>query len=360
MSARLILGDCLSEMNYLDDDSIDAVVTDPPYGWSFMGKSWDRGVPGRPFWAEALRTAKPGCHLVAFGGTRTWHRLACSIEEAGWELRDTLCWLYFSGFPKSLNLFGAWSGFGTALKPSWEGILLARKPLEGTVEANVERYGCGVLNIDGCWIGSRWPANVVLDEAAGRMLDAHVDMRVFGARKAGVRKGLGYHGAGGDGGPAIAGSVGGPSRFFYCAKASRAERDVGCEGLPMRTGGGLTGRQEGSAGTMSPRAGAGRTSGGRNLHPAVKPLALMRWLCRLVTPPGGVILDPFMGSGSTGVIALAEGFGFVGIELDSSYMEIAECRISAQERACLSFEKQKSRQNRRRPPVRGQRMVSTP
>lgn len=300
-------GDCLEEMLRLTEASVDAVVTDPPYGIAFMGKEWDHGVPGLPFWVETLRVLKPGGHLVAFGGTRMFHRLACATEDAGFEIRDCLSWLYGSGFPKSKKIG---DGLGTALKPAWEPIILARKPLVGTVAANVQAHGTGALNVDGCRIeggdpanlkrlgrsygdvasetfrqvkhavvgGSvlgRWPANLCLDEYAAAMLDEQSDS-------------------------------GGKSRFFYIAKASASERHYA----------------------------------GKNTHPTVKPVDLMAWLCRLVTPPGGLILDPFMGSGSTGIAALAEGFRFVGIEIDAEYVAIAQQRIVGSLFAEASAEKQ--------------------
>ena len=301
-------------MRTMPDASVDAVVTDPPYGLSFMGKDWDHGIPGEAFWAEALRVAKPGCHMLAFGGTRTFHRLTCAIEDAGWEVRDCLMWLYGSGFPKSHN--GAWGG--TALKPAWEPIILARKPLDGTVAANVQRHGCGGLNVDGCRIGTestirnqndgptwsgkfnggernngsdsgRWPANLILDEEAG----------------AGEEW----------------------SRFFYCPKASKADRDEGLEGMPERLaaamhGNLVSGQRLGGDGSPI------KTPLRSNHHPTVKPTALMRYLCRLVTPPGGLVLDPFTGSGSTGKAAALEGFNFIGIEREAEYVEIARARIA--------------------------------
>src|SRR3990167_5994812 len=275
---RVIEGDCLDVLKTLEPGSVDAVVTDPPYGLGFMGKDWDHGVPGVHFWTAALRVAKPGAHLLAFGGTRTFHRLTCAIEDARWEIRDCLMWLYGSGFPKSHNLDGERKGWGTALKPAWEPIILARKPLEGTVAANVAAnvaaHGTGALNINGCRIAGitplrentngregafglgsrlavgdtargRWPANVVLDEAAAAALDAatgeltgatggtrRLDRSPF-ATGIGEREVI----------PTIYGDSGGASRFFYCAKASRAERDA-----------------------ASPAD-----------HPTVKPVELMRW-----------------------------------------------------------------------------------
>ena len=323
-------GDALEVMREMSGASVDAVVTDPPYGLSFMGKDWDHGVPGRAFWLESLRVAKPGAHLVAFGGTRTFHRLACAIEDAGWEIRDCLSWLYGSGFPKSKNIGAGW---GTALKPAWEPIILARKPLVGTVAANVLEHGTGALNVDGCRISAidfeprdrlgaaklmedrpwqlrqreegrpqmiegnalgRWPANLVLDEEAAAMLDEQSgEMGLSRGGSRGDSRGLKF-GMGSVDEPQGFGDSGGASRFFYTPKASSGERHYA----------------------------------GKNSHPTVKPVELMRWLVRLVTPPGGLVLDPFMGSGSTGVAALAEGFRFVGIELDAGMVKLARRRIA--------------------------------
>jgi len=373
VSLTVLHGDCLEVLATLEADSLSACVTDPPYGLSFMGRGWDHGVPGEPFWVEVLRVLKPGAHIAAFGGTRTYHRLACAIEDAGFEIRDCMMWLYGSGFPKSLDVSKAidkqhghwrgragekvrtdqpakgdeyertekgdpitatatataWQGWGTALKPAWEPIILARKPLLGTVASNVQEHGTGALNVDGCRIGGskdvpasprkaahggssggvygeyqtpptntagwdrnvgRWPANLLLDEEAAVILDRQSGELSSGSRAPGVRNGLGYHGADGDGGPAIIGSSGGASRFFYTSKASRTER-------------------EGSR------------------HPTVKPLDLMRWLVRLVTPPGGTILDPFAGTGTTGEAALMEGFGAVLIEREAEYVADIEKRL---------------------------------
>ena len=303
MKIDLRCGDALALMREMESGSVDAVVTDPPYGLRFMGKEWDHGIPGVAFWTEALRVAKPGAHLLAFGGTRTFHRLTCAIEDAGWEIRDCLMWLYGSGFPKSHNLDGEHDGWGTALKPAWEPIIMARKPLIGTVAANVAQYGTGALNVDGCRveaigrpaiesksedslntfgnglngsrsIGStdlgRWPANVVHDGSSAS--------RFFKEAKWTAED--------------VSDPVSG-TRFLYCPKASRSERGEG------------------------------------NNHPTVKPVALMQWLCRLVTPPAGVILDPFMGSGSTGIAADREGFSFIGFDLSPEYVEIARRRIAA-------------------------------
>lgn len=358
----LTQGECLDVMLDMTMASIDAIVTDPPYGLAFMDKDWDHGVPGEAYWIEAWRLAKPGAHLVGFGGTRTFHRLTCAIEDAGWEIRDCLSWLYGSGFPKSHN--GSWGG--TALKPGWEPIILARKPLSGTVSSNVTEHGTGALNIDGCRIAGpkgsgvwgssnktvdpertfvaspdaadyrterhdagRWPANVVLDEEAAALLDDQSGELTSGANpsKRGNNKFATTYGdfqGQRECTPARGQDTGGASRFFYCAKASRAERERGLDGQDPKA-------KHWSAGTQSPGTfqseGTDRTS--TNHHPTVKPLSLMRWLCRLITPPGGLILDPFAGSGSTGCAAILEGFRFHGIERKAEYVEIARRRMSA-------------------------------
>ena len=405
--------DCIEAMREMEPDSIDAVVTDPPYDLTqnkkggtgpaslnpnspggrsrigtgnggFMGKDWD--ATGIAFkvetWAEVLRVAKPGAFLLAFGGTRTFHRMMIAIEDAGWELRDTIMYIYGSGFPKSLDVGKAleahaltgksdskatatgeardreglhwsafpksqkaqeafapttelakqWKGWGTALKPSFEPIVVARKPLVGTVAQNVARYGTGAINIDGCRIGDgaggqpregeesqdkrytdqgstnfaalpgprggspsgRWPANIIHDGSeevlAGFPVTSSGAMRrtvdaYDGSSNTGFLRGMsGPQNQHGDSGSA--------ARFFYCAKASKSDRGDG------------------------------------NIHPTVKPLALMRYLVRLVTPPGGTVLDPFTGSGTTGVAAKAEGVGFIGMEREPEYHQIATDRIN--------------------------------
>jgi len=369
----LHLGDCLEVMPTLAADSVDSIVSDPPYGLSFMGKGWDHGVPGQSFWTEALRVAKPGAHLLAFGGTRTYHRLACAIEDAGWEIRDCVMWVYGSGFPKSHDVSkaidkaaGYWrgksagvlsdngamngpnyartpkgdpvtaaaaaaAGWGTALKPAWEPVIVARKPLDGTVAANVLKYGTGGINVDGCRVGT----DVV---------------KTCGGKKGGVAYGdwakainethIGRWPANfiHDGSEDVESLAGSAARFFYCAKASKADRDEGLEGFALRSASECCeDREPGSAGLDNPRAGAGRTSGARNIHPTVKPTSLMRYLCRLVTTPNGVILDPFMGSGSTGKGAMLEGFRFIGIEREEEYLEIARARIDAATKSDNAF-----------------------
>jgi DNA modification methylase len=328
----LLLGNCLEKLAEMADCSIDAIVTDPPYGLSFMGKKWDYDVPGEDIWRECLRVLKPGGHLLAFAGTRTQHRMAVRIEDAGFEIRDMIAWVYSQGFPKSHNLKGEREGFGTALKPSLEPITMARKPLQSTVAANVLEHGTGALNIDGCRVGKeqrtnrgmsslgvmhdddwkprdvssavtgRWPANLIhdgSDEVMGLFPQTGISR---GGNSQQINAGTGRYNwntgtdkAVPDGVDPGYGDSGSAARFFYCAKTSKRERGEG------------------------------------NNHPTVKPIALMRYLCRLVTPPGGTVLDPFMGSGSTGMAAEAEGFDFVGIELDPDYFAIAQQRITNSE-----------------------------
>jgi site-specific DNA-methyltransferase (adenine-specific) len=373
------MGDCLDVLRTMPDCSVDAVVTDPPYGLAFMGKRWDYDVPSVAIWAECLRVLKPGGHLLAFAGTRTQHRMAVRIEDAGFEIRDMIAWVYGSGFPKSLDVSKAidkaagaerevvgsrevtrdlarngrtgdeaispvpvigatipitapatpeaqqWSGWGTALKPALEPITMARKPLTGTVAANVLEHGTGALNVDGCRVGAearpvmvrtetvvsatamsgqstgatssgeqttagRWPANLI-HSGEGEVVGLF-PQTTSGANPT-RRGGMGYHGAEGQQQcHAPRGQdTGSAARFFYCPKADSSERQ------------GVT-------------------------HPTVKPLDLMAYLCRLVTPPGGVVLDPFMGSGTTIKAALAEGFQGIGIERDPVYFTMAEHRIN--------------------------------
>lgn len=322
----IVHGDCLEVMKSYADNIFSSIVTDPPYGLSFMGKDWDHGIPGVPYWKEALRICKPGSFMLAFGGTRTYHRLACAIEDAGWEVRDCIQWIYGSGFPKSHNKFGL-EGYGTALKPAYEPILVAMKKCEGTFAKNAEKWGQAGLNIDGCRIScdldkedlsrgrkatnaifqsckktihieandkGRWPANVILDEEAGVMLDEQSGVLKSGKVKPYKRKGKNpYSGGFGDYNNTFSSSKGGASRFFYCAKASPSER-------------------------------------GQNNHPTVKPLKLMKYLLTLVSPPkDGLILDPFAGSGSTIVAAKHLNINAIGIEKESEYVEIAASRINS-------------------------------
>ena len=374
---KLIHGDCLDVLKGMPDNSVDSIVTDPPYGLSFMGKKWDYDVPEQAIWEECLRVLKPGGHLLAFAGTRTQHRMAVRIEDAGFELRDMvtflydtnetaqalieslspeqlklldatfgrdsmLAWGYGSGFPKSLDVSKAidkaagavrevigkaqwsnsaahfvpgedhtarvtlditapatesarqWQGWGTALKPALEPITVARKPFKGTVASNVLEWGTGAINIDGCRVGS----DVVGWAGAASFKNTHAASQ-YGGMPAGEARPVDgrwpanlIH----DGSDKPTGMLGSASRFFYCAKTSKKDRGEG------------------------------------NNHPTVKPTDLMAYLCRLVTPPGGVVLDPFMGSGSTGKAAVREGFRFIGIEMDADYLAIAESRIAHEAR----------------------------
>jgi site-specific DNA-methyltransferase (adenine-specific) len=297
----------------MPDCSIDAVVTDPPYGLSFMGKRWDYDVPSTEIWAECLRVLKPGGYLLAFAGTRTQHRMAVRIEDAGFEIRDMLAWMYGSGFPKSHNLDGEHQGWGTALKPAMEPITMARKPFKATVAQNVQEWGTGAINIDGCRIPcddgfeKAWdnPVSTNISAKGGTYISEGIQHQVdlseykpSGRWPANV-----LH----DGSPDVVRTIGEDSRFFYCSKSSSEDRNDGCD----------------------------------NNHPTVKPTDLMRYLCRMVTPTGGIVLDPFTGSGSTGRGAVLEGFRFIGCEMDADYIEIAKARILAAEKAyqpCLIFD----------------------
>lgn len=334
---RLLAGDSREVLARLPENRFDSVVTDGPYELGFMGKGWDRsGIVFDPaFWSLVLRVMKPGSWLASFGGTRTAHRMACAIEDAGFEIRDDIHWFYGTGFPKSLGLE---EGRGTGIKPGHEPIYLCRKPLDGTNVANLAKWGAGALNIDACRIGERWPANVALDEAAAAELDAqtaHLKRGgAIGADTAAAaaadttRQVYASHTA--PRGEWIPhGDSGGASRFFYVAKPTPAERDLGCDHLPAKSGGEATEREDGSAGVANPRAGAGRGGGRRNYHPTVKPITLMRYLVRLVTPVGGTVLDPFAGSGTTGIAARLESRTFVGIEREAEYLTIARARIEA-------------------------------
>lgn len=407
---KILLGDCLEELATLDADSVDSVVSDPPYGLEFMGQDWDSfgsvvespkdaggfqdGSGGNAYSrsrirvgyqkpaayqqfmtqvAEALlRVMKPGAYGLMFGGTRTYHRVTCALEDAGFEIRDCLGWLYGSGFPKSSNQKGDWAGWGTALKPAWEPVVLFRKPSRLTVPRNLERHGVGALNVDGCRVGKeprindpagnvpggnslmlsvsgmprdatpkpcfgRWPANI-LHDGSDEVLAVFPESK-SGSRKTGVHVAAGGSGVYGDYHeaelPALAASSGSASRFFYCAKASKADRDEGLgedfQEAEVRGGGGRVEQGYEEAGDLARAAGAygALKAAKRNTHPTVKPTALMRYLCRLVTPPGGLVLDPFTGSGSTGKAAVLEGLQFLGIEKNPEYVRIAEARVQA-------------------------------
>lgn len=445
----IILGDCRDRMAEMEENSVDAIVTDPPYELGFMGKSWDgSGIAyDQEVWRQAWRVLKPGGYLLAFGGTRTYHRLACAIEDAGLEIRDCISWVYGSGFPKSLDVSKAidraagaerevvghksgryatpkqdfsggefhtgadtsktklfneitapatdaarqWDGWGTALKPAHEPIVMARKTLsEKTVAANVLRWGCGAVNVDGCRIGTetitqhgrnekdgggwkehwhneleagkswfgRWPANLILGHAPGcvRRGEDCVEgcaVRLIAEQSGHLKSGKvkPYKNNGGwkqtsdfkTG--SFEASEGTAARFFfqvdpdplfYCAKASRAERNRGLEGMPTREAKTFEGLN--SPERRAARGRQAKETTRQNHHPTVKPLKLMRYLVRLVTPPGGTVLDPFAGSGTTLIAAKEEGFRYIGIELEPEYVEIAEARLAAAERPPATLE----------------------
>jgi DNA modification methylase len=394
-NATLIRMDCVDALRKLGANRVDALVTDPPAGISFMGRAWDSDRGGRDEWVawltgvmrECYRVMKPGAHGLVWALPRTSHWTGWALESAGFEVRDVVTHLFGTGFPKSLNVGKAldswtgnerdetdepasqWSkrfdGWGTALKPASEHWILIRKPLDGTVAGNVAAYGTGALNIDACRIdgaprathgtfnrkgsgasigptgladgyesappAGRWPANVTLDEEAAALLDEQSGTLKSGSFSEGMtQQARAAQSKGAEGArtrEARPADSGGASRFFYCAKPSGKERDAGCEHLPVKSGGEATDREDDSAGVKNPRAGAGRGGGRRNHHPTVKSIALMRWLIRLITPPGGLVLDPFAGSGSTGVAALAEGARFIGIEREPEYFDIAKARL---------------------------------
>jgi len=355
----IMVGDCLELLRRMPDSSVDSIVTDPPYGLSFMGKKWDYDVPATEVWVECLRVLKPGGHLLAFAGTRTQHRMAVRIEDAGFEIRDMIAWVYGSGFPKSHNLGGSHEGWGTALKPALEPITVARKPFPGTVAANVIAHGTGALNIDRCRVttgddtarisngaikggnfaagGSapgpiagghsdgRWPANLIHDGSAEVVA-------LFPAQAGAAAPVTGNEPtANGFSGPvkysgmrervpgAFHSDSGSAARFFYCAKTSRKDRN---EGLLSSDAPAVA-----KDATMRDCETAEWSTRNGNSHPTVKPTDLMAYLLRLVTPAGGVALDPFMGSGSTGKAAMREGFQFIGCEIDEQYAAIARARI---------------------------------
>jgi DNA modification methylase len=321
---KLLEGDCLEVLGELEPESVDAIVTDPPYGIGFQHERWDStaireaaaGAGGdrlsraeayevwsRLWGEECLRVLKPGAHLLAFGSPRTYHRLACGLEDAGLEVRDTLMWLYGTGMPKSRRYPG---GQATALKPAFEPVLLARRPLEGTIEQTIERHSTGALNTEACRSHGRHPANVL----AGHRADCGEGGCAPDCAAALIDECAGRRRSGS--GPRTL-----PSRFLYCPKVSRAERDAGCEHLSACDFD-LLPNAPGQTRKCAPT---------RNHHPTVKPLELMRWLVRLVCPEGGLVLDPFCGSGTTGAAALIEGRRFCGIELEPEYMRIAAARI---------------------------------
>lgn len=383
------VGDCIASMRELPENSVDSVVTDPPYELGFMGKSWDAsGIAfNTAVWKEALRVLKPGGHLLAFSGSRTYHRMVVAIEDAGFEIRDQIMWIYGSGFPKSHNLHGRWEGWGTALKPAHEPIVVARKPLVSTVADNVHQHGTGAINIDACRVGSevrfnaaagnkaggnslnmsavgmpvadgrlaigRWPANLIhdgSDEVLAAFPDAPGQLMERTGEEA-AHKTKNTYGDFAEASPFYPrGDTGSAARFFYCAKASRTDRDDGCAEVALRQRD--LGRNADQP-SMNDGDGNPYNRGAkpvRNSHPTVKPTELMRYLCRLVTPPGGLVLDPFTGSGSTGRGAVLEGFRFLGLELSPEYVQIAEARITAAQSAALAPPKA-NKASRKKPTV---------
>jgi len=412
----LHLGNCLDSLKGVPDNSVDSIVTDPPYGISFMSKKWDYDVPSVEIWKECLRVLKPGGFLLSFSSTRTYHRMTINIEDAGFEIRDSCTWNYSSGFPKSHNISASidkmyghpnrgraiptassyqacdvdqenkltsnpvgpyepktdeakqWQGWGTALKPSQEFIAMARKPLDGTVANNVLTWGTGGINIDATrvpmsdedyeklstgverirekggtmgnsWKNSsdlsganpvnpagRWPANFIHD-GSEEVLELFPDTKPSKSGGVSYNKDT-QHLSGKKPQPRTGHDDNGGSaaRFFYVPKASKRDKEEGLDGFEEKVGAkqfneGMEGQIR-SNGTVIKEA-----TKLRNPHPTVKPTELMKYLCRLVTQPGGIVLDPFMGSGSTGKAAMLEGFRFIGCELDEEYLAIAEARI---------------------------------
>lgn len=378
--AKVFHGSNLDILPLLETNSIDAIVTDPPYELGFMGKKWDSsGIAySIELWSECLRVLKPGGHLLAFSGSRTYHRMTVAIEDAGFEIRDMIAWISNKTFPKSHNIGKAtakeeWAGWGTALKPTVEPVVMARKPFDGTIAANVLEWGTGGLNIDGSRIEAldqetleknwdrvqsiaaeqgrnsmngglkaidlsdrkaqgRWPANIILDEYTAGLLDEQSGMsKSFVSERGNINIGN-MAGYGDTKGQVIDGTStkrghddsGGASRFFYVAKASKKDRNEGLDDLPKKQvefGGHGNNESDGMTQQLihAPRA---------NFHPTVKPTALMEYLIKLVTPPNGIVLDPFTGSGSTGKAALLNGYQFIGIELTEEYLPIIEGRLT--------------------------------
>jgi len=342
-NATLYCGDSNEVLK--DIQNVDAVITDPPYGLSFMGKQWDYDVPTQELWERVYQSIKQGGHLLSFFGSRTYHRGVIPIEDAGFDIRDQLMWLYGSGFPKSHNIgkrVEECEGWGTALKPAHEPIVMARKPFKGSVAENVLEHGTGGINVDGCRVGDRvgrFPANVMHD-------GSDVVQEIFPQTNPSKKTYRGLQHSGRHGGLAQGGknhkentnslrghedNGGSASRYFYCAKASKKDRDEGLDKFSVRqtTGGGVgIGDYLEDVNSASGKFGSEKAPS-KNNHPTVKPTELMKYLCRLITPKGGVVLDPFMGSGSTGKGALLEGFKFIGIEMDRDYFDIACVRIEA-------------------------------
>jgi len=413
---KLINSDCIFAMKEMPDNSVDSIVTDPPYELGFMGKSWDStGIANSvEMWSEALRILKPGGHLIAFSGSRTYHRMAVAIEDAGFQIRDQIMWVYGSGFPKSHNIskgldksennevwennkYGGgnskcdtcgkwmisgnpcqcpklpiefktdaakqWQGWGTALKPAHEPMVLARKPLEGTVANNVLIYGVGGLNIDGTRVegideanakrlgknygenqsrtfsqikaaivggnvNGRFPANFIHD-GSDEVLELFPESKggAYPAKRGQAINTAFASGQETEGGFRAMGDSGSAARFFYCAKASKRDRNEGLDGFALKKNSKMYRTANNTSDTISAGFERFDTAPQSNNHPTVKPTSLMQYLVRLVTPPHGIVLDPFMGSGSTGKACAYEGFDFIGIDQSKEYVEIAKARI---------------------------------
>jgi site-specific DNA-methyltransferase (adenine-specific) len=391
---RVHCGDNLAELKKLPDNCVDSVVCDPPYGLQFMGKNWDYDVPKVETWREVLRVLKPGGYLLSFFGTRTYHRGVIAIEDAGFEIRDQIGWCYGSGFPKSHDISkaidreagaerdkiktpmgptekgyhesagntpataaaAAWKGWGTALKPAWEPICVARKPIsEDTIAANVLKHSTGAINIDGCRVGTearhnpscktdggpaqvltvgretvgRWPANLITD-GSEEVLQAFPNapgQQFATGPKYGAKDSVNAYGDYAEREEFLPrGDSGSAARFFYTAKASKWDRNEDCDNLEVKQscgGGGMNNTEDDVCG----KYGSIKVPS-KNHHPTVKPTDLMQYLCRLVTPPNGIILDPYSGSGSTGKAALLECFRFIGYEREAEYCKIANARIA--------------------------------
>jgi DNA modification methylase len=382
MKNKILCGDSLEVLKDFEDNYFDSVVTDPPYGLAFMGKKWDYDVPQVELWKEVYRVLKPGGHILSFAGSRTYHRMAVNIEDAGFEIRDMLGWLYGSGFPKSHNIgkavdklqgnerevvgkkihsqkgvrvaeerttigagaFGEpregeitkgnskWEGWGTALKPAHEPIVMARKPLsEKTVARNVMEHGTGGINIDGCRID-----NITKKEKnrtpQRQSNNPNIDL---GGMRAGQEQSM-YNNEGRfpaniihDGSEEVLEVFEESSRFFYCAKASKAERNMGLDELSTKQttgGGGGIGNYLDDVNSASGKYGSEKAPQ-KNYHPTVKPIKLMEYLVRLVTPKEGIVLEPFAGSGTTLIACKQQGFNYIGIEQEQEYCDIAEARL---------------------------------
>lgn len=406
-SYKLYKGNMLDMLECIEKNSIDSIVTDPPYELNFMGKGWDNSgvVFQKSTWEKCYNVLKPGGYLLAFGGSRTFHRIACAIEDVGFEIRDTIMWLYGSGFPKSINIGLAidkkngvesidtgiashnarpnsnktntlyesgtvgkefnikratnkWEGWGTCLKPSYEPIIVARKPCEGSCRDNVIKWGVGGINIDECRVKYEKTTNPATNPLY-RQQNADKYKQVVGGEisngvvswtsgKNGVNEGgrfpantiLTYDETDFEevcGGMPVIGN-GSASRYFYCAKASKRDRDEGLVGFEEKLVGSIKGGDTNKE-EIDDVGSRFRTTK-KNIHPTVKPTELMQYLIRLVTPKGGVVLDPFNGSGSTGKAAMYENqdrkanYKYIGIELTEEYLPIAKARI---EFACMDF-----------------------